>query len=159
MPRKGGSLFMKEVEVALKQIEAVANTLNQTSDLLSQKIVEIESALNHYKLGIWAWLEEPLFYRLESDGNGGDIEVSYHLGYGKIRDKWGIVLHERPDYDPEAIDPVFLKEAPRDIRARAVERIPELLKCTAEKAAELSREIAIKTELAEHIAASLKKTK
>jgi hypothetical protein len=159
MPRKGGSLIMKEVEIALKHIEAVSNTLNQSSDLLSQKIVEIESALNHYKLGIWAWLEEPLFYRLESDGNGTDIEVSYHLGYGKIRDKWGLLVHERPDYDTEAIEPVFLKEAPRDIRARAVERIPDLLKCIAEKAAEFSREIVKKTELAEQIAASLKKTK
>ena len=150
---------MKEVEVALKHIEAVSNTLNQSSDLLSQKIVEIESALNHYKLGIWAWLEEPLFYRLESDGNGVDIEVSYHFGYGKIRDKWGLLIHERLDYDPEARAPLFLKDAPRDIRARAVERIPELLKCIAEKAAELSREIMKKTELAEQIAASLKKTK
>jgi hypothetical protein len=150
---------MKEVEAALKHIEAVSNTLNQSSDLLSQKIVEIESALNHYKLGIWAWLEEPLFYLLESDGNGVDVEVSYHFGYGKIRDKWGLLIHERFDFDPEARAPMFLKDAPRDIRARAVERIPDLLKRIAEKAAELSREIMKKTELAEQIAASLKKTK
>jgi len=157
MPRKGGSLFMKEVEATLKHIEAVSNTLNQSSDLLSQKIVEIESALNHYKLGIWAWLEEPLFYRLESDGNGGDVEVSYHFGYGKLRDKWGLLVHERLDHDPEDRAPLFLKDAPRDIRARAVESIPKLLKCIAEKGAELSREIMKKTELAEQIAASLKK--
>jgi len=150
---------MKEVEVALKHIETVSNTLNQSSDLLSQKIVEIESALNHYKLGIWAWLEKPLFYRLESDGNGVDVEVSYHFGYGKIRDKWGLLIHERPDYDPEILSPLFLKDAPRDIRVRAVERIPELLKCVTDKAAEFSREIMKKTELAEQIAASLKKTK
>ncbi len=150
---------MKEVEVVLKHIEAVSNTLNQSSDLLSQKIVEIESALNRYKLGIWAWLERPLFSQLESNGNGVDIEVSYHFGYGKIRDKWGLLIHERPDYDPEALSPLFLKDAPRDIRACAVERIPELLKCIAEKAAELNREIMKKTELAEQIAASLKKTK
>jgi hypothetical protein len=159
MPRKGGSLFMKEVEIALSRIETVSNTLNQTSDLLSQKIVEIESALNHYKLGIWAWLEEPLSYRLESDGNGVEVEVSCHFGYGKIRDKWGLLVQERLDYDPEVRAPLFLKDAPRDIRARAVERIPELLKCVTEKAADLSREIAKKTQLAEQIAASLKKAK
>src|SRR5258708_22094191 len=140
MPRKGGSLFMKEVQATLQHIEAVSHILNRSSDLLSQKIVEIESALNDYKLGIWAWLGQPLFYRLESDANGEDVEVSYYLGYGKIRDKWGLLVHERPDYDAEAIDPVFLKEAPRDIRARAVERIPDLLKCIAEEAADLSRE-------------------
>jgi hypothetical protein len=150
---------MREVEIPLERIEAVSNTLNQNSDRLSDKIVEIESALNHYKLGIWAWLEEPLYYRTESDVDGTEFEVSCHLGYGKIRDKWGLVVHERYDNEPEPTNPTFLKDAPRDIRARAIGRIPELLKCVAEKAADLSREIATKTELAEQIAISRKKTK
>jgi hypothetical protein len=148
---------MNEVESALKHIEVLANSLNQKSDLLSQKIVEIESALNQYKLGIWAWLDEPLLYRMESDGNGHDFEVAHVLGYGKIRDKWGILLHERPDFDPETIDPIFLKDAPRDIRICAVDRIPTLIERIAEKAAELSQQITEKTKVAERIAASLKK--
>jgi hypothetical protein len=150
---------MKDVGTALHQIEVLSQTLNQSSDLLSQKIVEIESAINQYKLGVWAWLEQPLFHQMESDGNGHDMEMTYHLGYGKVRDKWGILMHQRLDYDPESFEPIFLKDAPRDIRVRAIDHISELIERIAAKAAEVNQQVAQKTKLAEQIAASLKRAK
>ena len=60
MPGKADAYMNQEVQAALRRIETVSKTLNQASDQLSQKIVEIETALNHYKLGIRAWLKKPL---------------------------------------------------------------------------------------------------
>ena len=79
------------------------------------------------------------------------------LGYGKIREKWGLLVNTYPDYDPESDNVVFLKDAPREVRALAVERIPELLELIADKAAKLNQRIAEKAQLADDIAASLKK--
>jgi hypothetical protein len=149
----------REVASALKRIDTVAKTLNQTSDQLSQKIVEIETLLNQYKLGIWAWLEKPLSEEPDSDDTGQyRWTVVTSLGYGKIREKWGLLINEYPDYDPEAGRVVFLKDASREVRASAVQLIPGLLDCIADKAAELNKQIAEKAELADEIAASLKKT-
>ncbi len=149
----------RELASAFKRIDAVAKTLNQTSDLLSQKIIEIETSLNQYKLGVWAWLEKPLSEQNDSDDTGRyRWTVITNLGYGKIREKWGLLIDMHPDYDPESGNVVFLKDVSREIRALAIERIPELLDCIADKAAKLNREIAKKAELADEIAASLKKT-
>jgi hypothetical protein len=150
----------REVASALKRIDTVAKTLNQTSDQLSQKIVEIETALNQYKLGVWAWLEKPLLEEPDCDETARyQWQLVTNLGYGKIREKWGLLISVYPDYDPdENSSTVFLKEAPRGVRALAVERIPELLARIADEAANLNQQIAEKAELANEIAASLKKT-
>jgi hypothetical protein len=158
-PERAEAYMNRQTASALKRIETVSRTLNQTSDQLSEKIVEIESHLNEYKLGVWAWLEKPLSEQIESDEK---MTVQYtiitSLGYGKIREKWGFVISVYPDYDPSDPNLTFLKDTSREIRAEAIDRIPELLECIAEKAAKLSEKIAEKAELADEIAASLKKT-
>jgi hypothetical protein len=159
MPGKADAYMNQEVRAALKRIDTVARTLNETSDKLSQKIVEIESALNQYKLGVWAWLEKPLSEQDDCDDSGQyQFKVVTDLGYDKIREKWGFVVNIYADYNPEDARPTFLKDASREVRALALSRIPELLECIAEKAAKLNQDIAEKAELADEIAASLKKT-
>ncbi|MCH8947923.1 MAG: hypothetical protein IH789_09905, partial [Acidobacteria bacterium] len=45
-----------KAEAALKKLASLSKNLNEASDELSRQIVALESALNGYKLGVWAWL-------------------------------------------------------------------------------------------------------
>jgi hypothetical protein len=149
----------RQVASVLKRLDAVSKTLNQTSDQLSEKIVEIESQVNQYKLGVWVWLEKPLSEEADSDDTGQyQYTIITSLGYGKIREKWGFIISVCPDFDPSEPKLTPLKDESREIRAAAIDRIPELLECIAETAAKLSEKIAEKADLADEIAASLKKT-
>ncbi len=148
----------QNIETALKRIETTARTLNQTSDKLSQRIAEIESALNKYKLGLWVWVDKPILEEDQADESGRyQWKDLYCLGYGKLREKWGLLISMYPDYDPEEPNLVFLKDAPREIRLVAIDRIPDLLERIAEEATNLNQKVMEKAELAEQIATALNK--
>jgi hypothetical protein len=148
----------RQVISALERISAASKTLNQNSDQLSEKIVEIEAQLNCYKLGVWAWLDKSLNEEtVAGDQASPEFTIVTSLGYGKIREKWGFVIGVCTDYDPSDTELTFLKDASRELRAKAVDQIPELLDCIAEKAAKLSENISKKAELADEIVKSLKK--
>jgi hypothetical protein len=143
---------------ALERISTASKTLNQNSDQLSEKIVEIEAQVNCYKLGVWAWLDKSLNEEMVAgDQASPSFTIITSLGYGKIREKWGFVISVYADYDPSEPDLTFLKDASRELRAKAVDQIPELLDCIAEKATKLSENISKKAELADEIVKSLKK--
>jgi hypothetical protein len=148
----------QKIESALKRIETTAKTLNQSSDELSKRIADIESALNKYKLGLWVWLDKPILEEHESDESERyHWKELYCFGYGKLREKWGLLINVYPDYDPEP-NLVFLKDAPREIRVVAIDRIPDLLERIAEEATKLNQRVMEKAELAGQIAAALNKT-
>jgi hypothetical protein len=143
-----------QLATALKRLESVSKTLNQTSDELSERILEIESRVNQYKLGVWVWLEKPLLEEIDF-AEQYQYTIVTSLGYCKIGDKWGFVISVYPDYDPGEPKLTFLKDASREIRASAIDRIPELLECIVDGAAKLNDKIAEKAELAREIANSL----
>src|SRR6266566_7253325 len=85
------------VETSLKQLSSLSKSLNEVSDELSKQISAIESALNEFKLGIWAWAKEPVLTESElsdPDENGQRFPFNYNhlLGYGKHRGKWGLLI-------------------------------------------------------------------
>ncbi len=148
-----------KVEATLKQLASISQSLNEVSDLLSNRIAEVEAALREYKLGVEAWVD--LARERETskadDGRIYDLTCVQRLGYGKQNGKWGLLAveyYEEFDEEPEAI---FLRDAPRETRLAAVEKLPDLLKALAEKAAKVSEEVTKKAEQARQIAAGLSK--
>src|SRR5216683_2183308 len=119
-----------KVETSLKQLSSLSKSLNEASDELSKQISAIESALNEFKLGIWAWVKEPVLTESElsdSDEKGTKylLNFDYQLGYGKHKGKWGLLI----SYGWEATDEqeiMFLRDAPRHVRIKSMDRIPDL---------------------------------
>src|SRR5690348_17790672 len=120
-----------KVETSLKQLSSLSKSLNEASDELSKQISAIESALNEFKLGVFAWAKEPILMESElsepdQQGQRYVVGYKYELGYGKHKGKWGLLVSYGWDASDEQ-EFVFLRDAPRHVRIKAMDRIPDLL--------------------------------
>lgn len=154
------------VDAALKQLASVSHTLNEVSDRLSKALADVESALSAYKLGVSAWVElgrEKELSEPESDGRRYECTVVHLLGYGKHNGKWGLLIDAycEETFDPSDPDKAqFLRDAPRDTRLAAAEKLLDLLKELTKEASKAAEQAAKKAEEARQIAAGLgKKTR
>ncbi len=114
-----------KVETSLKQLSSLSKSLNEASDELSKQISAIESALNEFKLGIWAWVKEPILTESElsdPDEKGQQFLFNYHhcLGYGKHKGKWGLLVsYGWEGEDEEEI--MFLRDVTQEASKKASE--------------------------------------
>jgi hypothetical protein len=151
-----------KAEAAMKQLSSLSKSLNEVSDQLNKQIAEIESALNAYKLGISAWVELKREQEQTQGGDGKFCELTHveEFGYGKYNGKWGL-LHSSyyeeflDPGDPQSVQTTFFRDASREIRLAAVEKIPELLSALSGVAAKTTDEVLKKTAAAKEIAGAL----
>ncbi len=151
-----------KAEASLKQLSSLARSLNEASDQLAQQIGVMEAALNSYKLGVWAWVRTPILSQTdlsEPDGDGRRYEITYEhrLGYGKHNNKWGLLVSSGWDFDDENTQIAFLRDASREIRLRAMDKMPELLEVIVKETASITDEASKKAAEAKEFAAALSK--
>ncbi|MGC2729766.1 MAG: hypothetical protein WA254_11245, partial [Candidatus Sulfotelmatobacter sp.] len=70
---------------------------------------------------------------------------------------WGLLTYIFAEESDEPEEFAFLREAPRDVRLAAVDKLPELLDALVEKAVQTAQEATKKAEKAGQIAAGLNK--
>jgi len=145
------------VEATLSKLAYVSDSLNKSSDSLSGQILEVESALQRYGLGvsawvmIWSWeVEVPVIGAMDTN-----VTRMLCLGYGKNCGKWGLLISECEDVPWEG-NVSFLREESRDMKLEAVGKLPDLLKQLLKKATEVANEATAKADVTREIAASLK---
>jgi hypothetical protein len=154
-----------KVEASLKQLSSFSKSLNEASDELSKQISAIESALNEFKLGVWVWVKKPIlteteFSEPDDAGNRREFNFNYELGYGKHKGKWGLLISygwEGDDGMDTKITP--LRDAPREIRIKAMGRIPDLLDELAQEMSSLTQEASKRAAEAKQLAAALNNKK
>jgi hypothetical protein len=143
------------VNATLGLLVSVSDSLNKASDSLSEQILEVESALQRYKLGVEVWVNIE-HWDVEVGGGLPPITRVLLLGYGKNSGKWGLLVSECCDDEPPSEGRVsFLRDAPRDTRLAAVGKLPDLLKELVQKATEVANDAASKAKIARQIAAGL----
>ena len=155
---------MSKAEASLKKLSSISKSLNEASDLLSKQILQIEAALNEYKLGVSVWFKiQSEEVQLPCEDSKGNVSYSVvhrvlFLGYGEFRGKWGLLVEEFYDEfgPPEPSEEVFLRDASRRIRIAAMENLPELLEKLASEATKLQEKVAQQTALAAEIAAAIR---
>ena len=152
-----------KVETSLKQLSSLSKSLNEASDELSKQISAIQSALNEFKFGIWAWVKEPILTESElsdPDETGQRFLFNYHhrLGYGKHKGKWGLLVsYAWEGTDEEEI--TFLRDAPRHVRIKATDTIPNLLDVLIKEMSTVTQEASKKASEAKELAAALNSKK
>ncbi|SRR5713101_6342931 len=145
------------IESHLKQLTAAAKTLNELSDTLTTQVGQIETIVNALNLGVRASVQVETL-SLSEDRM---CRQWLQLGYGKSGNKWGFIVEElfrdlnNPDRDD--YDGWPFKEAPREFRIKAVDKIPELLEALVKKSAEVASDITKRVEYAKDIASNLYK--
>ncbi len=148
------------VEATLSKLAYVSDSLNKSSDSLSGQILEVESALQRYGLGVSAWVmmwswdvEVPVIGAMDTN-----VTRMLCLGYGKHLGKWGLLVSECDGDDlPGEGNVSFLREQPRDVKLEAVGKLPDLLKELLKKATEVATEATTKANATREIVANLKK--
>lgn len=148
-----------KIESTLKKLASVSQSLNQASDLVTSGIAQVEGALREYKLGVEAWVDIRRWYEEGQYTDGGWFRLgrTQKLGYGKKDGKWGLLTYIFAEESDEPEEFAFLREAPRDVRLAAVDKLPELLDALVEKAVQTAQEATKKAEKAGQIAAGLNK--
>lgn len=154
-----------KVEASLKQLSSLSKSLNEASDQLSKQISAIEVALNEYKLGVWVWAKKPILTETEisdpdEQGRRFEYNFDHQLGYGKHKGKWGLLVSsgwEGDDGMDTKITP--LRDAPREIRIKAMDRIPDLMDDLAQEMLSVTQEASKRAAEAKQLAAALNNKK
>lgn len=127
-------------DALLKNLTDLSRRLNEGSDLVSQRIAQLETALNELKLGVTTWVNVSIWTEMLDEPSGQTIECEKSLGYLKYKGKWGLVLSEgHPALDDHVL--VFLRDASRDDRVEAVEKLPLLIKQLETEARKLDKKV------------------
>lgn len=139
---------------SLKELARLSRQLNAASDALSDQIAGIEASLNELKLGVRAYVK----IRSNTSIEGGvDVTDSQYLGYAKCRGKWCLTLVDSCDQYPDRDSEIPLREASRDDRMHAIEKLPELVRKLEAETARLVAEARDKAAKVGSFADALKK--
>lgn len=114
-----------KAEASLLQLSSFAQSLNKVSDELSTALDQVETILNSYRLGVSAWVKVKSEEMYEQGGSVRYTEATW-LGYDKYKGKWGLVVGTEIEEVGELQESGFLREASREVRIAAIEKIPEL---------------------------------
>lgn len=150
-----------KIDTTLKELTAVSKSLNQASDELSRQISELESALRELNLGVSAFVpfsKEPIEYKMD-DGKVYVDHCNQDVGYHRLNGKWGLIVSTWYDSndDPDTVKQTFLREAPREIRLVAMDKIPDLLKALSEEAQKVTQEATKKVAQIKDISTALRR--
>ena len=145
MPKQNDSL-VERVDKLFSSLAATAANLNNTSKELSEVIANIEGALQRLNLGVTAWtVMTQGGSALTSSGSQFESE---ELGYGRTgRKSWGLML-KKGGMDlqspvSEEYDEWPFNDAPRELRIRAVQHIPDLLEALERASREMAEKLSV----------------
>lgn len=147
MSLKMQNASVARVENSFKQLASAAQALNTASDDLGKVTRQMDASLKRLALGLTAWV--PV--------SGTSDETQYwtnELGYAKLDGKWGLALREVTGYrlDHDETEQVWAyNDAPRALRAEAVDKIPDLLEKMLQQTEETTRNLRTKIEQASEL--------
>jgi hypothetical protein len=140
--------------ISLKDLARLSRELNEASDALSDEIAEVESALNELKLGVRAYVKVRSNTSVVAEREVTDAQ---YLGYAKCRGKWCLTLVDSSDEFPDRDSEVPLREASREDRIAAVEKLPSLIRKLENETKRLVAEARSKATKVSEFAGALRK--
>jgi len=138
-----------EVQASLRKLASLSHNLNEASDRLTAELNSVETAINKLKLGVGAWVE------IRSEDTGDGFTRICSLGYSKSKGKWGLVLYECLDGMDEDGELTPLRDASRDLRIEAAEKLNALMEKLAKEAAETTEKVTKQAAETRKIASAL----
>jgi hypothetical protein len=139
------------------ELTTAASALNLVSDALGKAVSDIDDGLKKLNLGITAWVQ------VRCDGPYYPEDSTFRIeeiGYAKLSGKWGIALKTRAgdqldEEQGEIVETWLFNEAPRALRLKSIEKVPELLKKLTEEASKVTKELQTKLADAQAVASAV----
>lgn len=145
---------LDRVKKSVEQFPAVSSSLNSATDQLGKSVGHLDAVLKAFSLGIPTWVS---FH--SCDESRFPHFYSEELGYSKIAGRWGVAVRTVTSDDPtgenEKIEQWLFCDAPRLLRVRAIEVIPELLEALLARASEMTKEMTEKAEEVDALTAGI----
>lgn len=132
--------------LSFEQLSTIANSLNKASDELTKVVSALDGALQRLNVGLVVWVLVVKWH----DENGLAYECE-EVGYAKVSGIWGIAIRKlfgsEDSPDPDEVREIWaFNDAPRELRLRAVEKLPavidELAKAAIETTELLNKKLA-----------------
>lgn len=114
----------ERITAAFSKLTESAKVINDASNELAQPIASLERSLHRLNIGVACWATI-------SGGEEFDEYWSNDVGYARVKKEWCLAIRSRhgnhnfPDPAYEEVWP--FNEAPRHLRAKAVDKLPDLL--------------------------------
>jgi methyl-accepting chemotaxis protein len=145
-----------KVQTRFQELSTLASSLNTASDELTKVIGTLDEALKKLNVGLTVWVPS----RVRGDETDHQFYDQDQIGYAKVSGTWGIVLrriwgNEAFDDDHHEDGPWLFKDAPRELRLAAADKIPELIEALAKAASTTTREVQEKTKQVRELAAAI----
>lgn len=139
------------IQSKAEALTKASQNLNDLSDRLSVEVGEIETIVNALNLGV------RVNVIAETSSDDGGYDHILRLGYSKSTGKWGFIIEEFVEQSPDDTYQVWaFKDAPRELRLKTVDRIPQLFDELVTKSDSLAAEISDKVKAAKQFASYLK---
>lgn len=143
-----------KIQTNFQALSEIAPSLNSASNELTKVVGKLDEALKKLNMGLSDWVT--FVDRLPHEDMQYDCD---QIGYTKVDGKWGIALrhiwgHEAYD-DHQENGPWLFSDAPREMRLRSVDKIPELIESLSTKASDTVKKIQEKTKEVEQVAAAI----
>ena len=128
-----------KIQAHFKNLASIAPVLNTASDELTKAIRGLDQALKKLNIGLSVWVT---FAERTEDPGDGQYNLE-QIGYTKLNGEWGLALrhiwgHER--YDAHNEDgPWLFSDAPRDMRLRSTDKIPEVIESLGNEAVKTTK--------------------
>jgi hypothetical protein len=132
-----------KIQTHFQTLSNLAASLNKASDELTKAVSVLDEALKKLNIGLTVWVNYAS--RAVEEWEFDDDQI----GYCKVNGKWGIALqrfwgdHQRDTFGGEG--PWLFNDAPREMRLRSVDKIPELIEALSKEAFNTTRKIQEKT--------------
>ena len=142
----------KRVQDSYRQIPAIATSLNSVSDILNNSAKRIEAVLKKHPLGVASWVKFT-----NSTSAGGMSYYHEDVGFAKVNGKWclGIRVVSGDVQDDETVDSWPFNEAPRGLRVKAVNKLPDLLDQLVKDGTEMIGEVTEQVRAVDFLADAL----
>jgi hypothetical protein len=156
VPNVPNAPLNEKVQRSFQKLSESAKALNKSSDELCMPIAELDSALQKLNLGVSQWVP------IHEEKKGTQV-ITRYVGYDRVSGRWGISIQQTirkvPPVNEEIENSKWLySEAPRWLRTRCLESIPDLLEALAKEAEHHRATINSKLQVARDIVSSVKGT-
>lgn len=146
-----------DVSASFERLSQSAARVNAASDDLSKAVAPIDAALKRLGLGLTVW-------HMYAGGQDQDGEFWEHrVGYTRIGRNWGLAISDvsgNSSYaDSYENEEWLFNDAPRAMRAKAIDHIPPLLEKLVEQADKVATELNQKAQTARQIATTITEAK
>jgi|HubBroStandDraft_6_1064221.scaffolds.fasta_scaffold00501_20 hypothetical protein len=144
-----------KLQSSYQELSRASSDLNSASDLLGNAVTILDESLARLNIGVTTWVT----FKRWTDDDSPDVSVAERLGYAKVNNKRGLAIKvvdvDDGNGDESTQNEWLFNDAPRELRLRAIEAVPELIQSMTREARDTAKRVRVKADVALELAAAI----